>query len=40
MPAANGYEVLPKEVLDQIGQIKLFGKWSYDEVDVRDISLS
>lgn len=40
VPAANGYEVLPKEVLDQIGQIKLFGKWSYDEVDVRDISLS
>lgn len=36
----NGYQVLPKEVTDEIGAIKLFNKWAYDDVEVRDISLT
>lgn len=36
----NGYQVLPKEVMDQIGQVKLFGKWTYEDVEIRDISLT
>lgn len=31
---------LPKEVSANAGQIKLFNKWSYDEVEVKDISLT
>jgi len=35
------YTALPKEVLDNIGQgAKLFNKWTYDDVEVRDISLT
>lgn len=36
----SGYQVLPKEVTDEIGSIKLFNKWAYDDVEVRDISLT
>jgi small subunit ribosomal protein S5e len=35
----SGYTVLPKEVTDEIGAIKLFNKWSYEDVEIRDISL-
>ena len=38
-PAA-GYPVLPKEVTNEIGSIKLFNKWSYEDVEIRDISLT
>jgi hypothetical protein len=39
--APNGaYPVLPKEVTDEIGSIKLFNKWSYEDVEIRDISLT
>lgn len=35
------YTSLPKDVRDQIGQgIKLFNKWSYEDVEIRDISLT
>jgi hypothetical protein len=34
------YPVLPKEVSDEIGSIKLFNKWSYEDVEVKDISLT
>lgn len=34
------YTVLPKEVTDEIGSIKLFNKWSYEDVEIRDISLT
>ena len=35
------YTALPKEVMDNIGQgAKLFNKWTYDDVEVRDISLT
>jgi small subunit ribosomal protein S5e len=34
------YPVLPKEVLAEQGQVKLFNKWSYEDVEVRDISLT
>jgi small subunit ribosomal protein S5e len=37
----NGsYAVLPKEVTEEIGSIKLFNKWSYEDVEIRDISLT
>ena len=34
------FPVLPKEVLAEQGSIKLFNKWSYDDVEIRDISLT
>ena len=37
---SGGYQVLPKEVTDEIGSIKLFNKWAYDDVEVRDISFT
>ena len=36
----NGYQVLPKDVVDEIGAVKLFNKWSYEDVEIRDISLT
>lgn len=53
----SGYAILPKDVTDEIGSVKLFNKasrppfsgasqhsnilqWSYEEVEVRDISLT
>jgi len=36
----NGYQVLPKEVTEEIGAVKLFNKWSYEDVEIRDISLT
>ncbi len=38
--AVSGYQVLPKEVTDEIGTIKLFNKWAYEDVEIRDISLT
>lgn len=32
-------DVLPKDVVKEVGNIKLFNKWDYD-VEVRDISLT
>jgi len=37
---SNGYAVLPKEVTSEIGSVKLFNKWSYEDVEIRDISLT
>lgn len=38
---AQSYSALPKEVTEEIGSgIKLFNKWSYEEVEIRDISLT
>ncbi|OLL25680.1 40S ribosomal protein S5 [Neolecta irregularis DAH-3] len=31
--------ILPKDVMDEAGQIRLFNKWSYEDVEVKDISL-
>jgi len=31
---------LPKEVAAEAGSIKLFNKWSYEDVEIRDISLT
>jgi len=36
----SGYSVLPKEVTNEIGSIKLFNKWAYEDVEIRDISLT
>merc|ERR1711939_329636 len=38
--AVSGYQVLPKEVTAEIGTIKLFNKWSYEDVEIRDTSLT
>lgn len=38
--ASANYSVLPKEVTEEIGSIKLFNKWSYEDVEIRDISLT
>lgn len=38
--ASATYAVLPREVIDEIGSIKLFNKWSYEDVEIRDISLT
>ena len=34
------YQVLPKDVIQEIGTVKLFNKWSYEDVEIRDISLT
>jgi small subunit ribosomal protein S5e len=37
----SGYAALPKDVLAEYGgQPKLFNKWSYEDVEIRDISLT
>jgi small subunit ribosomal protein S5e len=36
----SGYQVLPKDVASEIGTVKLFNKWSYEDVEIRDISLT
>lgn len=33
-------QALPKEVVENIGTVKLFNKWSYEDVEIRDISLT
>lgn len=38
--AVQGYPVLPKDVTAEIGSTKLFNKWSYEDVEIRDISLT
>lgn len=37
---AAAYQVLPKDVVSEIGSVKLFNKWSYEDVEIRDISLT
>lgn len=37
---STSYPVLPKEVTSEIGTVKLFNKWSYEDVEIRDISLT
>jgi hypothetical protein len=32
-------DILPKDVVKEVGNVKLFNKWDYD-VEVRDISLT
>ncbi|KAL6166840.1 ribosomal protein S5 [Exserohilum turcicum] len=36
----TGINILPKDVAEEQGSVKLFNKWSYEEVEVRDISLT
>jgi hypothetical protein len=38
--AVQAYPVLPKDVTAEIGTTKLFNKWSYEDVEIRDISLT
>ena len=37
--STGAFAVLPKDALAEQGAIKLFNKWSYEDVEVRDISL-
>ena len=34
------FTIVPKEFAAEQGTIKLFNKWSYEDVEVRDISLT
>lgn len=34
------YNTLPKDALAGMGSVKLFNKWSYEDVEIRDISLT
>ena len=36
----TNFSILPKDVAAEIGSVKLFNKWSYEDVEVRDISLT
>ena len=36
----SGYPSLPKDVQSQAGAVRLFARWSYEDVEVRDISLT
>ncbi|XMA15789.1 hypothetical protein WAI453_008580 [Rhynchosporium graminicola] len=38
--AVSSYSSLPSDVTKSIGTIKLFNKWSYEDIEVRDISLN
>lgn len=33
------FGVIPKEVASEMGSVKLFNKWSYDDIEIRDMSL-
>jgi small subunit ribosomal protein S5e len=35
-----GFQALPKDALAEMGTVKLFNKWSYEDVEIRDISLT
>ncbi|KAG4222293.1 40S ribosomal protein [Phytophthora cactorum] len=37
---STNYQVLPKDVVSEIGSVKLFNRWSYEDVEIRDISLT
>ncbi|KAJ8129352.1 hypothetical protein O1611_g4283 [Lasiodiplodia mahajangana] len=37
---SSTFQVLPKDVTAEIGSIKLFNRWSYEDVEIRDISLT
>ena len=39
VPQTNAGD-LPKDVTAEAGSIKLFNKWSYEDVEIRDISLT
>lgn len=36
----TNFQVLPKDVISEIGTVKLFNKWTYEDVEIRDISLT
>jgi len=37
---SGAYQILPKDVISEIGSVKLFNKWSYEDIEIRDISLT
>lgn len=36
----RGSTILPKDVVAESGSVKLFNKWTYEDVEIRDISLT
>jgi len=38
--SGSAFQILPKDVSSEVGTVKLFNKWSYEDVEVRDISLT
>ena len=36
----SSWPVLPKEVTNELGSVKLFNKWSYEDVEVRQATLN
>ena len=34
------FQVIPKDIAKDIGTVKLFNKWSYEDVEIKDISLT
>ncbi|KKK14850.1 40S ribosomal protein [Aspergillus ochraceoroseus] len=37
---AGAFQALPKDAVAEMGTVKLFNKWSYEDVEIRDISLT
>jgi hypothetical protein len=37
---SGAFQALPKDALAEMGSVKLFNKWSYEDVEIRDISLT
>ncbi|KAF7160499.1 hypothetical protein CNMCM5623_006098 [Aspergillus felis] len=37
---SGAFQALPKDALAEMGTVKLFNKWSYEDVEIRDISLT
>jgi small subunit ribosomal protein S5e len=38
--STGAFPVLPKDAMAEQGTVKLFNKWSYEDVEIRDISLT
>lgn len=38
--SSAAFQAVPKDVLAEQGSVKLFNKWSYEDVEIRDISLT
>jgi hypothetical protein len=39
-PVAIFNNVVPKDIAAEAGNVKLFNRWSFEDVDIRDISLT
>lgn len=37
---SGAFQVVPREAAEEIGSVKLFNKWTYEDIEVRDMSLT